>query len=115
MYLSPYAGFIVRYTYWACQVIAIGSEATAVAIYCQFWWPQIPQWLGIPPFSIALVAVNAASAAKFGEFEYWFSMIKVVAIVMSLIAGSAAILGIGPAPAIGLSNYTAHGGFLPKG
>src|SRR6266404_9825130 len=44
LYLSPYAGFVVRYTYWACQVIAIGSEATAVAIYCQFWLPSIPQW-----------------------------------------------------------------------
>src|SRR5437016_2987349 len=50
MYLSPYAGFVVRYTYWACQVIAIGSEATAVAIYCQFWWPGVPQWLWIAAF-----------------------------------------------------------------
>src|SRR5436309_359975 len=47
MYLSPYAGFIVRYTYWACQVIAIGGEATAVAIYCGFWWPGVPQWVWI--------------------------------------------------------------------
>ena len=115
MYLSPYAGFVVRYTYWACQVIAIGSEATAVAIYCQFWFPGIPQWAWIAAFSIALVGVNAASVAQFGAFEYWFSMIKVVAIVMFLIAGTAAIFGWGPAAAVGFSNYTAHGGFLPHG
>jgi len=114
MYLSPYAGFVVRYTYWACQVIAIGSEATAVAIYCQFWLPGIPQWAWIAAFSIALVGVNAASVAQFGAFEYWFAMIKVVAIVMFLIAGTAAIFGWGVAP-VGFANYTAHGGFLPHG
>src|SRR5271165_1098061 len=57
MYLSPYAGFVVRYTYWACQVIAIGSEATAVAIYCRFWFADVPQWAWIAAFSIAIVAV----------------------------------------------------------
>src|SRR5579871_159359 len=92
MYLSPYAGFVVRYTYWACQVIAIGSEATAVAIYCQFWLPQIPQWVFIAIFSVALVGVNASSVANFGQFEYWFAMIKVVAIVLFLIAGTLSLL-----------------------
>ncbi|SRR5579871_423130 len=115
MYLSPYAGFVVRYTYWACQVIAIGGEATAVAIYCQWWWPQIPQWAWVAGFSIALVVVNASSVKNFGAFEYWFAMIKVVAIVLFLIAGMIAIFGWGPAPAVGFSNYTAHGGFLPHG
>ena len=115
MYLSPYAGFVVRYTYWACQVIAIGGEATAVAIYCQWWWPQVPQWAWVAVFSVALIAVNASSVANFGEFEYWFAMIKVVAIVLFLIAGAIALFGWGPQPAIGLQHYTAHGGFLPHG
>jgi L-asparagine transporter-like permease len=115
MYLSPYAGFVVRYTYWACQVIAIGGEATAVAIYCRWWWPQVPQWFWIASFSAALIVVNASSVANFGEFEYWFAMIKVVAIVMFLIAGAIALFGWGPQPAIGLQHYTAHGGFLPHG
>jgi amino acid transporter, AAT family len=115
IYLSPYAGFVVRYTYWACQVIAIGGEATAVAIYCQWWWPQVPQWFWIAAFSVALIAVNASSVANFGEFEYWFAMIKVVAIVMFLIAGAIALFGWGPQPAIGLQHYTDHGGFLPHG
>lgn len=114
MYLSPYAGFVVRYSYWACQVIAIGGEATAVAIYCQFWFPGIPQWVWIAAFSTALVVVNAASVAQFGAFEYWFSAIKVVAIVIFLIAGAAVIFGVGVTP-IGFANYTAHGGFLPHG
>jgi AAT family amino acid transporter len=115
IYVSRWAGFVVRYTYWFCQVIAIGGEATAVAIYCQWWLPHIPQWVFIVGFSAALVYVNASSVGNFGAFEYWFAMIKVVAIVLVIIVGIGALAGLGPAPAIGLVNYTAHGGFLPKG
>ena len=115
LYVNRWAGFVVRYTYWACQVIAIGGEATAVAIYCQWWLPQVPQAAWIVAFSVALIAVNAASVANFGEFEYWFSMIKVVAIVLFIVFGVCALAGIGPAPAIGLKNYTAHGGFVANG
>jgi L-asparagine transporter-like permease len=45
LYLNPWAGFTVRYTYWAAQVIAIGGEATAIAIYCQWWFPNTPKWM----------------------------------------------------------------------
>jgi amino acid transporter, AAT family len=115
LYLNPWAGFAVRYTYWAAQCIAIGSEATAIAIYCQWWFPNTPKWIWVLAFSIALVYVNARSVASFGSFEYWFAMIKVVAIVLFIMFGLALVFGLGPLPAIGLSNFTAHGGFLPTG
>ena len=115
LYINPWAGFVVRYTYWAAQVIAIGSEATAIAIYCQWWFPAIPRWFWVLAFSCALVYVNARSVGSFGSFEYWFAMIKVVAIILFIIFGAALLFGIGPNPAIGFSNLTAHGGFLPTG
>src|SRR5580704_7151236 len=115
MYLNPWAGFTVRYTYWAAQCIAIGGEATAIAIYCQWWFPNTPKWLWILGFSIALVYVNARSVGSFGSFEYWFAMIKVVAIVLFIVLGVALVFGAGPRPAIGFSNFTSHGGFFPKG
>ncbi|HLJ51174.1 MAG TPA: amino acid permease [Bryobacteraceae bacterium] len=115
LYLNPWAGFTVRYTYWAAQCIAIGGEATAIAIYCQWWFPSSPRWLWVLAFSIALVYVNARSVGSFGSFEYWFSMIKVVAIVLFIALGAALLFGIGPLKAIGFSNVTAHGGFLPTG
>ncbi|HUK52340.1 MAG TPA: amino acid permease, partial [Candidatus Binatia bacterium] len=59
LYLSPWAGFVVRSTYWAAQSIAIGGEAIAVAVYCGWWWPQVPQWMWIVGFSAALLYVNA--------------------------------------------------------
>jgi AAT family amino acid transporter len=68
----------------------------------------------IAGFSAALIYVNARSVANFGEFEYWFAMIKVPTITVFLVLGAALILGIG-FPRIGIENYTGHGGFLPNG
>ena len=114
MYVHPWAGFTMRYSYWLAQVIATGSEVVAASIYCKHWFPNVPAWMWIAGFSAALVYVNARSVANFGEFEYWFSMIKVLTITAFLILGAALLLGIG-FPRIGTANYTAHGGFLPHG
>lgn len=115
LYINSWAGFVVRYTYWACQCVAIGSEAIAISIFCQWWFPGSPKWIWIVGFSIALLWVNATSVASFGAFEYWFSMIKVVAILFFIVFGVALIFGWGHSPAVGLANLTAHGGFLPNG
>jgi L-asparagine transporter-like permease len=116
LYLSKWAGFTVRYTYWAGQCVAIGGEATAIAIYCQWWFPNTPQWCWILVFTIALLYINARSVGSFGAFEYWFAMIKVVAIVLFVAIGFALVFGLIPHhPATGFANLTAHGGFLPKG
>src|ERR1700691_3753898 len=115
LYVNAWAGFTVRYTYWAAQCIAIGGEATAIAIYCQRWFPNTPKWLWILGFSVALLYVNGRSVGSFGSFEYWFAMIKVVAIVLFIVIGLALLAGFGPVPAIGFANFTAHGGFLPTG
>src|SRR6266852_3965203 len=114
MYLHPWAGFVMRYSYWLAQVVAIGSEVVAAAIYCRYWFPGVPAWVWIAAFSAALMYVNARSVASFGWFEYWFALIKVVTIVLFLILGAALLLGIG-FKSLGAANYTAHGGFLPHG
>ena len=114
MYVHPWAGFAMRYSYWLAQVIATGSEVVAASIYCKHWFPNTPSWLWIAGFSAALVYVNARSVASFGTFEYWFSMIKVLTITAFLVLGAALLFGVGFSR-IGLTNYTAHGGFLPNG
>lgn len=114
MYVHPWAGFAMRYSYWLGQTMAIGSEIVATSIYCKRWFPNVPSWLWIVGFSIALVYVNARSVASFGAFEYWFAMLKVVTITVFLVLGAALLLGIG-FPRLGATNYTAHGGFLPNG
>ena len=112
---SKWAGFTVRATYGLVQMIAIGAEVTAVAIYFGYWLPHVPQWVWVSTASLALVAVNSLQVGRFGEFEYWFAMIKVSAIIAFIVAGAALIFGVGAKPALGFSNLTANGGFLPFG
>ena len=114
-YLNAWFGFAVRATYGLVQVIAIGAEVTAVAIYCAFWFPHVPQWAWVAAASIGLVAINALQVGSFGEFEYWFAVIKVTAIVVFIAIGAILITGIYPRPALGFSNLVAHGGFFPFG
>jgi L-asparagine transporter-like permease len=114
MYLHPWAGFAVRYTYWLCLVMIIGSEVVAAAIYCDFWSPRVPVWIWMGGFSAILILINTMSIEDFGSIEYWFAMIKVVTIVAFLILGAMLLFGVG-FPRIGLTNFTAHGGFSPHG
>jgi amino acid transporter, AAT family len=114
-YLNPWAGFSVRATYAVAQIIAIGAEVTAAGIYISFWLPNVPQWIWLVLVSAALVALNSMQVNRLGEFEYWFAMIKVAAIIAFILVGLALIFGVGSRHAIGLANLTQHGGFLPSG
>ena len=115
-YLNPYSGFLVRWTYWLAQVIAIGGEVTAAGIYTQYWLPQVPLWYFVIAYSAILIGVNASNVKAFGEFEYWFAMIKVVVIALFIVLGLGAIIfGYGGHPAVGLQAWTTHGGFFPHG
>jgi AAT family amino acid transporter len=114
MYLHPWAGFAVRYTYWLCLVMIVGSEVVAAAIYCKFWFPHTPAPIWIAGFSITLVLINTLSVEDFGAIEYWFAMIKVVTIVAFLVLGAMLLFGLG-FPRIGLGNFTANDGFSPHG
>jgi Gamma-aminobutyrate permease and related permeases len=113
-YLSRWAGFTVRLTYWFAQTVAIGAEVTAIGVYFSYWFPNVPASVWIGGSSALVMAVNAANVKIFGTLESWFAMIKVLAIVAFIILGTALIVGIGK-PGMGLSNLTAHGGFLPRG
>jgi amino acid transporter, AAT family len=114
-YLNRWAGFSVRATYGAAQIIAIGAEVTAAAIYISFWFPNVPQWIWVVLTSAALVMLNAMQVNRLGEFEYWFAMIKVAAIVAFIFAGLSLIFGSGSLGRTAWSNLTQHGGFLPNG
>src|SRR6516164_8653897 len=114
-YLSSWAGFSVRTTYGLVQIIAIGAEVTAVGIYFACWFPWVPPWIWVIAVSIGLVALNTQQVGRFGEFEYWFTLIKVLAIVFFIVIGLGLLLGLSRGPAVGPSNLPAHGGFLPNG
>ena len=114
-YLNPWAGFVVRYTYWLAQVIAIGGEAVAAGLYMGFWFPDVPVWMWALGFCVVLLYFNSRSVSNFGTVESWFALIKVAAIVLFIVLGAASIFGKGHL-SDGLHNLTGlPGGFFPKG
>ncbi len=114
-YIGSWAGFLVRYAYWAALVFAIGTEVTAIAVYMKYWYPHVAGWLWIFGFSVVLIAINAVNVKVFGTIEYCFSMLKIVAIVAFILLAVYVIFGSPKVSGFSFVNYTSHGGFFPKG
>ncbi|MDQ1147380.1 L-asparagine transporter-like permease [Bacillus sp. SORGH_AS 510] len=114
-YLHPMVGFLVRYSYWIAQVLAIGVEISAVNVYMKYWFPGVPGIIWIVVFAAVLIYVNATSVNAFGTFEYWFSVIKVSAIIAFILLGAYVLFGTSSHENIGAKNLVDHGGFLPFG
>jgi len=110
LYLNAYLGFLGRAAYWAAIAFSIGAELVASATYMGFWLPGVPAMAWVIVFSALLLLVNLGSVHNFGRFEFWFSMIKLITIAGFIVAGAALLAGGRVAP-----QYTAHGGFFPKG
>ncbi|HUJ96182.1 MAG TPA: amino acid permease [Terriglobales bacterium] len=110
LYLNGWAGFLARGGYWAAISISIGAEMVAAATYLNYWFPRVPSTIWAVLFSVVLLAINLLSVGKYGRFEFWFAMIKVVTIAAFIIIGSALLLTGQVAP-----QYSLHGGFFPRG
>ncbi|MET9292635.1 amino acid permease [Streptomyces sp. NPDC003077] len=114
--LGRWAGFTIGWLYWFFWSVVLAVEATAAAAILTNWVPAVPQWAWALLVMIVLTGTNLVSVKSFGEFEFWFAGIKVVAIVVFILVGALAIFGLPPGDeAVGLSNLTGHGGFLPNG
>lgn len=113
-YINPMAGYLVRYSYWVANVLAVGVEISAIAIYMKYWFPDVPGIVWIFLFAAILIYVNATSVNTFATFEYWFSMIKISAIVGFVLLGSYVLFGTDQ-PKIGVENLVNDGGFMPFG
>lgn len=116
--LGRWAGFTIGWLYWFFWVVVLAVEATAGAKILAGWVPAVPQWAWALIVMVVLTATNLASVSSYGEFEFWFAGIKVVAIGAFVVIGLLAVFGVLPgshSDADGFSNLTAHGGFLPNG
>jgi len=114
-YLSPFAGYAVRVSYWLMEVVATGAQLVAASIYMKFWFPSVPGAVWVLAFAVVLVYLNSREVGRLGTAEYWLVMIKVVAVVLFIGLAVLVVLGATGEPAIGLTNLTGHGGFLPFG
>lgn len=116
-YLGRFGGFLTGWTYWFLWIVVGMAEISAFGIYIQYWFPGVPQWISAFSVLILMTLVNLINVKAYGEFEFWFALIKVVAILGMIGAGILMILfgiGNGGHP-IGFSNLWAHGGFMPNG
>ncbi|MFD7385718.1 amino acid permease [Streptomyces anulatus] len=114
--LGRWAGFSVGWLYWFLLVVVLAVEATAAAQIAHGWVPGIEPWAWVLLFMVVFTAANLTAVKNFGEFEFWFASLKVGAIVVFLVLGVLAILGLLPdTDPVGMANLTGQGGFLPNG
>ncbi|WP_028221645.1 GABA permease [Paraburkholderia oxyphila] len=114
--IGHWAGFTIGWLYWWFWVLVIPIEATAAATILNTWFPSIATWVYALGITFILTVTNLLSVKNYGEFEFWFALIKVVAIIVFLCIGGAAILGILPHSGVsGASRLVGNGGFMPNG
>ncbi|WP_326630363.1 MULTISPECIES: amino acid permease [unclassified Streptomyces] len=116
--LGRWAGFSIGWLYWFFWVVVLAVEATAGAKILEGWVPAVPQWAWALIVMVVLTATNLVSVSSYGEFEFWFAGIKVVAIAAFVVVGLLAVFGLLPGsdnPGSGLAHLTDSGGFFPHG
>ena len=114
-YWGSYAGFLSGWNYWVLYVLVGMAELTAVGKYIQFWWPEVPTWATAAAFFVLINAINLAHVKLFGEAEFWFAIVKVVAIVGMIVLGVYLLVSGAGGEQAQVSNLWAHGGFFPHG
>ena len=114
-YCGSFAGFASGWNYWILYILVSMAELTAIGVYVQFWWPEIPLWASSLFFFLVINALNFASVKVYGETEFWFSIIKVAAIIAMILFGTYLLVsGTGGEHAT-IHNLYNDGGFFPKG
>ncbi|MGE7758621.1 amino acid permease [Peribacillus sp. NPDC097895] len=116
-FVDPAFGFALGWNYWFNWAVTLAVEIAAAAIIMKFWFPDVPSLIWSALFLGIVFILNALSIRSYGESEYWFALIKVVAIIFFIIIGLLTILGVFGGKVIGFENFTMgeapfKGGFL---
>jgi amino acid transporter, AAT family len=116
-YIGPLAGYLTGWNYWFLWIVTCMAEITAVGIYMKMWYPDVPTWIWALAALVIMASINLLAIKAYGEFEFWFALIKIVAIVLMIVTGLGMIIfGFGNGGvATGISNLWENGGFAPNG
>lgn len=116
-YMGEKTAFVTGWTYWFCWISVAMADITAVGIYVKYWFPSIEAWIPSLVTLIILLLMNLVTVKLFGEMEFWFACIKVVAIIALIVLGLYFILTGQPTSAgvASFSHLWSHGGWFPKG
>lgn len=116
--IGPWAGFVTGWTYWMCWVVTGVADMVAITGYVRFWWPNTPAWIPILAMTLLLFSLNAMTVKAFGETEFWFALVKIIAI-LALVAVGIAMVALGTVDdqgsAAAVANLWSRGGFFPTG
>ncbi len=116
--LGPWAGFFCGWTYWFCWIITAIAEVIAIAAYTQFWFPGLASWIPAVACVGLLLVLNLTTVRLFGELEFWFALIKIVAICALILVGASLVLWGFRSPSgdlASLANLWNDGGWFPRG
>lgn len=114
-YWGNFAGFASGWNYWVLYVLVAMAELTAVGKYIQFWWPDFPTWASAAIFFVMINAINLTNVKVFGEMEFWFAIIKVVAVIGMILFGGWLLFSGHGGPQATVRNLWEQGGFFPNG
>jgi amino acid transporter, AAT family len=116
-FVGPWAGFFTGWSYWFMWIVTGMAEITAVAVYINYWFPDVPQWIPALIALAVLYAANLIAVNVFGEMEFWFALVKVVTIIAMMVIGLVVILfDVGElGQTASFANLVNHGGFFPTG
>ncbi|RAJ37272.1 amino acid permease [Pedobacter cryoconitis] len=114
-YWGSFSGFASGWNYWVLYILVSMSELTAIGIYVHFWWPSIPLWSSSLFFFLTINALNLTSVKVYGEVEFWFSIVKVVAIIAMIFFGVYLLVSGSGGEQATVQNLWNDGGFFAKG
>ncbi len=114
-YWGPFAGFLSGWNYWVMFVLVGMAELTAAGIYMQYWLPDVPTWIWAAAFFIIINAANLVNVRLYGEMEFWFALIKVLAIIAMIGFGLWLLFSGHGGERATFDNLWQHGGFLATG
>ncbi|MDQ8049467.1 D-serine/D-alanine/glycine transporter [Luteibacter sp.] len=116
--LGPWAGFYCGWTYWFCWIITAIADVIAISSYAQFWFPGLAPWIPAVLCVALLLVLNLTTVKLFGEMEFWFALIKIIAICALIVTGFGMVAWAFRSPdghVASLSNLWSDGGFFPMG
>ena len=112
-YWGEFPGFLAGWNYWFLYILVSMAELSVIGIYIQVWFPEIPLWVSSLTVLIIITIINLFSIRIYGEFEFWFALVKVLAIMLLIALG--AYLIITGTDSASIANLWQHGGFFPYG
>ncbi|MGX4642577.1 amino acid permease [Massilia sp. SYSU DXS3249] len=114
-YVGHMGGFITGWNYWVMYILVSMAELSAVGIYVQYWFPEVPTWVSALVFFGVINSFSLLNVKAFGELEFWFAVIKVVAVIGMILFGGYLLVSNTAGPEAGVANLWRHGGFFPNG